>query len=192
LLIVAKDAQSHLSLCEQFASRTITRRYVALVSGAPAPAGGRVCTGIARKPSDRKRMAVAELHRSGARLAASNYATLEPLCGGGASLVEWKLETGRTHQIRVHSQHIGHPILGDDAYGGTRKHALGALERAAGARGRVAGERACAQLDRPALHARVLGFQHPVTGERILLEREPPSDFQAALEHLRQCSIDDS
>ena len=96
----------------------------------------------------------------------------EILAEGLASLVSWRLETGRTHQIRVHAKHLGTPLLGDGTYGGDR-----AL--------RARGGKVVAAMARPALHARTLGFDHPRTGDRLSFEREPPEDFLAALHSLR-------
>ena len=131
-------------------------------------------------------------HRRG-RLAASRYRVLEALAGGAAALVEWRLETGRTHQIRVHSRHLGHPLFGDETYGGgsaaaaTALSASGAARRTSSSRA-VAGAAAAAvarELARPALHAATLGFQHPASGMQLMFEAELPADFQAALSVLR-------
>ena len=118
---------------------------------------------------------------------------LQPLASGGAALVQWRLETGRTHQIRVHSRHLGHPLLGYDAYGGGAAAAAAAIAArgdgtAAGDRARraMAAQQVAAALGRPALHAKTLGFTHPVTRQRLLFESDVPPDFQAALEALLQ------
>lgn len=121
---------------------------------------------------------------SGGRAAASNYDVRAPLAGGNASLVEWRLETGRTHQIRVHTREIGHPILGDDTYGGgggsaaERLHARGIMELGV-AKGIV--QHKCT---RPMLHARTLGFRHPVTGEEMDFAAHPPADFEHVFQAL--------
>jgi 23S rRNA pseudouridine1911/1915/1917 synthase len=117
---------------------------------------------------------------------------LRPLAAGGAALVQWRLETGRTHQIRVHSRHLGHPLLGDDTYGGGAAAAAAAIAARAGgsaadrAARAAAVQRVATALGRPALHAKTLGFVHPATGERLLFDSQLPPDFQAALEGLEQ------
>ena len=181
LLVVAKDEAAHRGLCAQFQERSVERTYVSVVSGVPEPAAGDVVSLIGRDPRDRKRMAVVDHARRG-RHAASGYRTLEVL--PGAALVEWKLRTGRTHQIRVHARHLGHPILGDTAYGGTSGEAQarlagGGKKPGAGAGAARAAEvrKALEALGRPALHARDLGFEHPVTGERLRFTAEPPRDM---------------
>ena len=184
LLVVAKDEATHRGLCEQFQARSVERTYVSVVSGVPEPPAGEVVSLIGRDPRDRKRMAVVDHVRRG-RHAASGYRTLEAL--PGAALVEWRLRTGRTHQIRVHARHIGHPILGDAAYGGTNGEAQSRLLSAASARGGAGGgrnshstqsvRRALEALGRPALHARDLGFEHPATGEHLRFTAEPPPDM---------------
>ena len=175
VMVVAKDAAAHNSLCDQFASREVRRRYVAILSGVPSASKGRIEAPIGRDPRDRLRMAVTP---GGGRFAASNYEVIATLANGNASLVEWRLETGRTHQIRVHARHIGHPILGDDTYGGGVGSAVSALTRY----GVFDPKRAKALLttiDRPMLHARTLGFTHPRTGEELHFSRDPPDDFEA-------------
>jgi len=99
LIVVAKDGPTHVGLCEQFAARTVRRRYIAIVLGTPDPAAARVVAPIGRDPKDRLRMGV--VNGTGGRPAASNYKVRAALAGGNAALVEWQLETGRTHQIRV-------------------------------------------------------------------------------------------
>jgi len=173
VMVVAKDAAAHNSLCDQFASRSVRRRYVAILSGVPIPSKGRIEAPIGRDPRDRLRMAVTP---GSGRFAASNYEVIATLAGGNASLVEWRLETGRTHQIRVHAKHIGHPILGDDTYGGGGGAAMNALSRR-GVFDVKEAKALIASLDRPMLHARTLGFTHPRTGEPLDFSREPPEDF---------------
>jgi len=173
VMVVAKDAAAHNSLCDQFAAREVRRRYVAILSGVPTPKKGRIEAPIGRDPRDRLRMAVTP---GGGRFAASNYEVIATLANGNASLVEWRLETGRTHQIRVHAKHIGHPILGDDVYGGGGGSAVSALTRY----GVLAPKEAKAilsKIDRPMLHARTLGFSHPRTAESLHFTRDPPDDF---------------
>lgn len=122
------------------------------------------------------------------RTAASNYSVLQLLAGDSAALVQWRLETGRTHQIRVHSRHLGHPLLGDDTYGGGSAAAAAALSAGLPAARRAqraaAATALVAALGRPALHAKTLGFTHPITGERLQFDSELPPDLQAALDAL--------
>jgi RluA family pseudouridine synthase len=174
LMVVAKDPFTHAGLCDQFAARTVRRRYLALVIGAPNPLSGRVSAPIGRDPLDRLRMGV--VHGAGGRHAASNFAVRTSLARGNAALVEWQLETGRTHQIRVHTKEIGHPILGDDTYGGGGRSAAERLHRK-GAMSIDQAKLILQKCSRPMLHARTLGFQHPVTGEELDFAVEPPADF---------------
>ncbi len=174
LLVVAKNAAAHLSLARQLKDRTMRREYLALVHGQP-PDEGVVDAPIGRHPVERKRMAVVE----GGRRAVTRYRVLERFpcegaaarCavpgaarGAGYSLLAVALETGRTHQIRVHLAHIGHPVAGDPVYG-PRRNPLG-----------LAGQ---------ALHARRLGFVHPRTGEALEFMAPPPADLAAAIDRLR-------
>lgn len=175
VMVVAKDASAHNSLCNQFASRTVRRRYVAILSGVPKTSKGRIEAPVGRDPKDRLRMAVTP---GSGRYAASNYEVIATLASGNASLVEWRLETGRTHQIRVHAKHIGHPILGDEVYGGGGGAAVDALARR-GVFDLKAAKALLSRIDRPMLHARTLGFTHPRTGEAMDFSRDPPEDFDA-------------
>lgn len=160
--MIAKDAAAHASLCAQFAARSVSRRYEALLLGAPAPASGRVDAPVGRDPGERLRMAVVWAPGApGARPAASRYETLEVLAAGRASRVAWRLETGRTHQIRVHLQSIGFALVGDAVYGKSHLTAL---------------------FPRQALHAERLGLVHPSTGELCEWHAPLPTDMAALLE----------
>lgn len=167
LIVVAKNDAAHQSLSAQFADRSIDRSYRALVWGVPMPPSGRIEGNIGRHPKDRKRMAVVAPPRG--KSAATNYRLIQRF-GDAASLVECKLESGRTHQIRVHMTHIGFPIIGDPVYGRrtpARKNALPAdAAQLIGA------------LDRQALHAAVIGFEHPKTAERLKFSSELPRDMK--------------
>jgi 23S rRNA pseudouridine1911/1915/1917 synthase len=169
IMVAAKTDAAHAGLSAQFSGHTIERTYVALVWGVPKPAQGTITGAIARHPVQRKKMAVA---KSRGKAAATKYRVLQA-CGPFASLVECRPETGRTHQIRVHLSHIGHPLLGDAVYGGLQRGRMAALPAAVAA--------AVAGLDRAALHARRLGFRHPRTGERLAFESPLPPDMEAAL-----------
>lgn len=165
-LVIAKHDRSHLALSESFAERTVEKVYQCIVCGALAPEAGEVRAHIARHPSHRKRMAVAEGDKG--RFAWTTYRMLGPL--RGATFVEAELHTGRTHQIRVHMQHLGFPILGDETYG-KRQTA------------RVFAETGYA-APRQMLHARKLAFRHPRTQRFMEFNAPLPKDFKAALEAL--------
>lgn len=182
-LVVAKNDETHRALSAQFAGRTTEKRYLALVLGVPKPAAGTIDAPIGRHPVDRKRMAVVAAAGRG-RSARTDWRVERMLEAGGwrlddrtretaphpklhhpasgiqhpASLLSCRLHTGRTHQIRVHLAHLGHPILGDALYGGA-----------------VASRVAARQM----LHAWQLGFRHPRTGENVRYRASPPADFQA-------------
>ncbi|GAX81297.1 hypothetical protein CEUSTIGMA_g8728.t1 [Chlamydomonas eustigma] len=184
LLVVAKREEAHRKLCDQFKARTVEREYISILLGTPDKGHDKVSTNIDRDHNDRKRMAALPYGGVRGRLAISNYFVEEVLAAGGAAMVRWKLETGRTHQIRVHSKHIGHPLLGDDTYGGGVAAAAVAV-----ARGRASKlqdvRNLVAALNRPALHARTLGFQHPTSGQRLRFAVDPPEDFHVAVNCLR-------
>jgi len=166
LLVVAKDDATMVALGAAFKAHDIDRVYEALVVGKPPGPGGRVETLHGRDPRDRKKFSIRV--KTGRR-AITSWRVVERL--GGAARVEATLETGRTHQVRLHLAALGLPILGDAVYGKPpRDPALRA----------IAGE-----LGRQALHARVLGFRHPATGEALRFEAPPPPDFQRALSALR-------
>lgn len=168
VLVVAKHDRVHIGLAGQFTVHSVERIYEGIVHGVPAAAEGTIDRPIGRDPRDRKRMAVVP----GGRRALTRYRVLET-AGTSAARVELRLETGRTHQIRVHLASLGHPLLGDRLYRGRRRAAaqeVAAVER---------------QLDRILLHARLLGFVHPVTGERLRFEAPPPALFGQVLTRLR-------
>ncbi|KHN09059.1 RNA pseudourine synthase 2, chloroplastic [Glycine soja] len=199
-LPVAKDEHSHMKLSEQFKQHTIKRIYVSLTAGLPTPVAGRVEVPVGRDPNNRIRMtAVAgPVNSRKARHAASRYKVIEILAGGSCSLVEWKLETGRTHQIlhdttlrkwfmiRTYAKYLGVPLLGDEVYGGT-KNMVFSLQRPRtpiSLHSKVV--KMVSRLDRPCLHALTLGFQHPHTGEQVHFSCEPPADFAEILSQLRR------
>jgi 23S rRNA pseudouridine1911/1915/1917 synthase len=172
LLVCTKDDATHQALSALFKAHTLVRRYLAIVVGHLGAASGTVRALHGRHPVDRKRFSSkVEVGRP----AVTHWRRLESLAG--ADLVEARLETGRTHQIRVHFSDLGHAVLGDAMYG----------HRPGPSAGRAAGpvREAWDELGRQALHATVLGFRHPITGEDLLFERPPPADFQRALERLR-------
>jgi 23S rRNA pseudouridine1911/1915/1917 synthase len=163
ILVVAKTDAAHGGLSARFAAHDLVRRYHGIVWGSPAMASGTVATRIGRHPVHRKKMAVIE---RGGREAVTRYRLLEKF--GAFSLVEFQLETGRTHQVRVHCAHLGCPIVGDDVYGRSRKLVLG---KGASARTIV--------LERFFLHAFHLAFDHPVTGEKLSFTIDDPPEFGA-------------
>jgi 23S rRNA pseudouridine1911/1915/1917 synthase len=173
LLVAAKTDPAHRALSRDFAARRIERAYSAIVWGVPAPAVGEIVGNIGRSPFNRKKMAVVAEGRG--KTAVTRY-RVERRFGAGASgaaaLIECRLLTGRTHQIRVHLAHIGHPLIGDPAYGTRAGRPLAHPE----ARGGPAGA-AIAGFPRQALHARLLGFSHPVTGERLTFDSPMPADM---------------
>ena len=191
LLVVAKSDRAHHGLAAQFAAHSVDRAYLALVHGNPDPADPRlrgvrgvsiepgavirITSGLARHKTDRQRQAV---YFGQGRHAVTRARVLErfgqPV---QLSLVECRLETGRTHQIRVHMAHAGHGLLGDPVYGGRRKIAGGALPETAKA--------LLHGFDRQALHAARLGFEHPVTGDRLSFEADLPPDMADLLVALR-------
>ncbi|WP_308912031.1 RluA family pseudouridine synthase [Pseudokordiimonas caeni] len=183
LLVMAKHDKAHAGLAAQFADHSIERLYAAICRGIPSPVAGRIEGNIARHPVDRKRMAVTP---TGGKWAATHYRTIHAFAHNGhpvAVLIECKLETGRTHQVRVHMTHIGHPLVGDPVYG--RTHKLPSTTPAA-ARGAILG------FTRQALHARVLGFVHPVTGETLRFESELPHDMMSLLGALDPLRLSDT
>ena len=161
LLVAARSARGYESLVRQISTRTVDRRYVALVWGALSSPRGVIDAPIGRSTSRRTRMAVRESGKE-ARTEYEVRTTFDaPVC----ALLDCRLETGRTHQIRVHLSAIGHPIVGDATYGGARE---------------------TIELDRPFLHAARLAFDQPATGERLQFEEPLPAELNQVLEQLAQ------
>ena len=167
LLVVAKTDKAHEGLAAQFADHSIERAYLAAVAGHPAPPAGTVRGAIARSATNRKKMALVADGRG--KHAVTHYRTLETFTG--ASLIECRLETGRTHQVRVHMTSIGHALLGDPVYGRTPQRLRPVLDQL--------------QFARQALHASVLGFIHPVTGANLRFDSALPADMAGLLVELR-------
>ncbi len=160
LLVAAKTEQAHRSLGKQFAAHAIERAYLALVWGVPRVRAGVVDGNIGRSPLNRQKMTVLN---SGGKAARTHYKVVRTFGATNtptAALVECRLETGRTHQVRVHMAHIGHPLIGDPVYGRPRS--------VAGLSVTIGGQ---------ALHAAILGFQHPATHKPLKFQSEPPADF---------------
>ena len=168
LMVVAKNDHAHHMLAEQFAKKTAKRRYLALCFGAPKQDGGTIETELARHPSHRKRWASTD---QGGKRAITHWRVLAR--GGTLSLIECALETGRTHQIRVHLTEAGFPLVGDSMY--TRRHCV----LPASIRGCLSDTK-----DRPMLHAWSLRFLHPKTNAAVRYNKKPPEDFWRCLEAL--------
>jgi len=177
LLVVAKRDRAHHPLAEQFKAHTVDRRYRALVWGHFDPPAGTIRGAIGRDPDHRQRMAVVPDDRG--KAAVTHYETVARLAH--TSEVAFRLETGRTHQIRVHARHRGHPVFGDPKYGG---QAVRQGPQSSAYRSTI--EQLFGVLPHPALHAYRIGFTHPSTGERLQFEAEPPSDWQAVRAGLRK------
>lgn len=158
LIMAAKNDKAHAGLSEQLKQHQVERKYLAVVHGVPSHLQGTVDAPIGRDRQDRKMFAVTE-HNS--KEAITHFVVLEKFAN--AALLELKLETGRTHQIRVHMKFIGHPLVGDPMYGRSRG----------------------ITMNGQALHAAVLGFEHPRTGRKLKFDAEPPQDFQQLLHRLR-------
>jgi 23S rRNA pseudouridine1911/1915/1917 synthase len=184
LMVAAKTERAMTSLAKQFANHTIERAYNAVVWGSPRDMTGIIESQIGRSPFDRKRMAVL---RGGGKLARTRYKVIEKfgpptLIHSGrcfASLIECRLETGRTHQIRVHLTHLGHPLIGDPQYGRGRAAPRAKSEP------ELHAFSAAGQFPRQALHAFVLGFQHPSLHKTLRFEAPWPADFAELVVALR-------
>jgi 23S rRNA pseudouridine1911/1915/1917 synthase len=178
LLVAAKTDAVHQALSRDFALRRIERAYSGIVWGVPAPAAGEISGNIGRSTANRKKMAVVAAGRG--KPAVTRY-RIERRFGAeqdpGAALLECRLLTGRTHQIRVHLAHTGHPLVGDPVYGSRAGRAV--------ARSGPVGA-AVASFARQALHARLLGFLHPASGERLRFESSLPADMQALIANLER------
>ncbi|KAH9296378.1 hypothetical protein KI387_039966, partial [Taxus chinensis] len=159
LLVVAKDENAHTQLSDQFRRHTVHRRYISITCGVPHASNGHIEIPVGRDLNNRIRMAPIPnpTHNRQARFAASRYNVVEVVGGGGAALVEWKLETGRTHQIRVHAQYLGYPLLGDNLYGGTTGMALSRLKPKVSSKYHGRLSKLVSNLRRPCLHAFSLG-----------------------------------
>ena len=165
LMVMTRSEGAHSAVQQAIQERRVERKYLALVGGRSKTRAGRIEAPIGRSPKERHRMAV---NGAGSRNATTHFEVVESL--PGASLVEARLETGRTHQIRVHMASIGHPLAGDETYGG---------ERLPG-------------LERPFLHSACLAFEHPVTGQELKFESPLPEDLSAALQRVRAHGLDGS
>jgi len=166
LLVVAKSDAAHEGLARQFADHSITRRYLAVCAGHPAPPAGTIAGRIGRSVHDRKKMAVLPDDTTRGKHAVTHFETLRHL--NHAALLECRLETGRTHQVRVHCASIGHALLGDPVYGRTPKPLRQVLESLG--------------FHRQALHAGRLGFSHPISAETLDFRAELPADMRELID----------
>jgi len=166
-LVIAKNDETHVALSAQFAGRKVKKIYHAIICGELARESGEIHAAIARHPSHRKRMAVRD--DDAGRAAHTSWRVLERL--NAAALVEARLHTGRTHQIRVHFQFLGHPLVGDETYGARQNQKLRQLTGY--------------EAPRVMLHARELSFVHPQKGKEMSFAVPPPEDFQEVLKSLR-------
>ncbi|HEY0149252.1 MAG TPA: RluA family pseudouridine synthase [Allosphingosinicella sp.] len=166
LLVVAKTDVAHEGLAAQFARHSIDRRYQAVVSGIPNPPAGKVDAPLARSSANRQKMAIVEGDRG--KRAVTHFSLVRTL--REAALVECRLETGRTHQVRVHMTSLGHPLVGDPVYGRTRPAHRELLKEL--------------NFSRQALHAAELGFVHPVLKKNLSFKSAVPSDMQELLSAL--------
>jgi 23S rRNA pseudouridine1911/1915/1917 synthase len=177
LIVVAKNDLAHQGLAKQFEKHSISRAYYALAWGSIAQVKGSIEGNIGRSKGNRKKMAVL---KSGGKHARTHYKVVERFGDPSqavATLIDCRLETGRTHQIRVHFTHFGHPLVGDPLYGRGRQ----------GSANRLGEDRseAVSKFKRQALHARLLGFYHPRTREKMEFKSELPSDFNELIEVFR-------
>jgi len=180
IIVVAKNDNAHINLSKQFSNHTIKRSYEALVWGVLKPRSGKINENISRSTKNRQLMAV---RKDKGKIAITNYKTLKVFHNLNLpkiSLVECKLETGRTHQIRVHMNFKGNPILGDRSYGKSKKKFKNIDADI---------EKKINNFNRQALHAKSLGFIHPKTGKNIFFEAEKPKDFNALIKNLTKVSI---
>lgn len=166
LIVAAKTDPAHVGLAAQFAKHSIDRRYRAIVAGLPNPTSGTVDAPLARSSTNRQKMAIVRHER--AKRAVTHYRLISAL--NRAAMIECRLETGRTHQVRVHMASIGNPLLGDPVYGRGRPEHREMLNRL--------------KFDRQALHAAHLGFAHPITSEPLAFSSEIPDDMQRLFREL--------
>ncbi len=178
VLLIAKNDTVHMKLSKQFADRDISKVYVAIVWGNPAEEKGVIAGSLKRHPNDRKKFIVSEEGRN----AETHYRLLESL--EDFSLIELRPKTGRTHQLRVHMQHLGNPIFSDDIYGGGLSHSRGLSPQI---RKKVAVLHKL--MPRQALHALSIGFVHPGTGQEMEITAPLPGDFRNVLAQMEPVGV---
>lgn len=168
LIVAAKSDAAHEGLAAQFAAHSVHRRYIAICGGHPSPSKGQIDERLGRSDANRKKMAVLPKNSSRGKHAVTHYEVIDRLAH--SALIECRLETGRTHQVRVHCASIGHALLGDPLYGSAPKPLKSLLlER---------------QFVRQALHAAELGFEHPITRHRLQFTSDLPADMQELIDEL--------
>ena len=180
VIVIAKNDYTHINLSEQFSNHTIKRVYEALVWGSLKPQNGKISEKIARSERNRQLMTV---KKEKGKMAITNYKTLKVFQNKNIpkiSYIECRLETGRTHQIRVHMNFKGNPILGDKSYGKSKKKFK---------KINLNIEKKINSFNRQALHAKSLGFIHPTTKKEIFFEAKRPKDFEELIKSLRKASI---
>lgn len=166
LLVVAKTDAAHEGLALQFADHSLERAYLAVCNGHPAPPSGTISGRVGRSDANRKKMAALPKDSSRGKHAVTRYKTMQRM--NGCALVECRLETGRTHQVRVHLSSIGHSLLGDPLYGRPNSQVKPVLQRLG--------------FRRQALHAAILGFVHPVTGDKLRFASDLPPDMKELID----------
>jgi len=180
VIVVAKNDNAHINLSKQFSSHTIKRVYEALIWGSLRPLNGKIVENISRSIKNRQLMAV---RKDKGKKAITNYKTIKIFQNANLpkiSLIECKLETGRTHQIRVHMHYKGNPILGDKSYGKSKKK-FKKID--------LNIEKKINSFNRQALHAKILGFIHPKTQKKIFFEAKRPKDFDMLIKGLEKASV---
>lgn len=177
LMVVAKNNYAHNHLAYQIETRSLIRKYKALVWGMIKPTEGIIDIPIGRSSLDRKKMSAV---KSGGKKAITHYKTLEILHGGLFSIVECKLETGRTHQIRVHLSHIGHSIVGDQTYGNNNRKIHGCPEYL---------KEKLHLMKHQALHSFFISFVHPISGNRMEFEKNVPEDYNELSKFIRKVML---
>ena len=180
VIVVAKNDNAHINLSKQFSNHTIKRKYEALIWGSLRPQSGKIIQPISRNKKNRQLMSV---NKFSGKTAITNYKTTEVYQNKNVpkiSFIECHLETGRTHQIRVHMSYHGNGILGDKSYGKSRKKFR---------KINIDLEKKILNFDRQALHAKSLGFIHPKTGKKVFFEAPRPNDFEELIKTLRKSSI---
>jgi 23S rRNA pseudouridine1911/1915/1917 synthase len=176
LMVIAKNNQAHAHLANQIETRELIRQYKALVWGMIKPIEGVINIPMDRNRLDRKKMSTV---KTGGKKAITNYKTVEILHGGLFTLVECKLDTGRTHQIRVHLSHIGHSIVGDQTYGNNRRKIQGCPDLL---------KDVLYAMNRQALHSFYISFIHPRNGNRMDFKTELPKEYEELVEFIRKAS----
>ncbi|MBK6770757.1 MAG: RluA family pseudouridine synthase [Ignavibacteria bacterium] len=178
LIVVAKDEVTHRKLSEQFFHHTIEREYNAIVWGKLKSKKGEISNRLGRDKRDRKKVAVLKNDDEKGKLSITNYEVLEEY--EFLSLLKLNLKTGRTHQIRVHMSHSGHPVFGDETYGGREPHSVNLTSNI---KSQI--KNLLELIPRQSLHARVLGFIHPHTKESLRFDSELPDDMKQILERVK-------